>query len=97
MSTASTRGEVLALYREILRTARVFRAANAEQARAVMQSARREFEENRNLSSREDIIRCIVVARAALHDVQQRVRLRSFHSEASKSNNSINRFCNKYL
>lgn len=74
------RQEVLRLYREILRTARVFRgqrdANRADMCETVSASARRELHAARHITSSEDILRRIVTARAALHDVQQKVRFR---------------------
>lgn len=81
MTPNNLRHEVLQLYREILRTARVFRghgeALQQDNCYTICRSARTEIEKARNLTSREDILRHLVAARAALQQVQQKVRCSS--------------------
>lgn len=77
ISKVALRSEVLSLYREILRTARVFRG-NADQhggdwMERLVQSARGELEAARNITSSEDITRRIVVARDALYKIQAKL------------------------
>lgn len=72
------RQEVLQMYREILRTARVFRGQLDGQCedycRVICTSARTELNNARKLTSQEEIMRRIVTARAALENVQRKVR-----------------------
>lgn len=77
MAPSKFRQEVLQLYREILRTARVFRghsdAHQRDNCDTVCRSARTEIEKARNLTSSEEILRHLVAARAALQQVQEKV------------------------
>lgn len=72
------RQEVLQMYREILRTARVFRgqldAQREDYCRVICKSARTEMNNARAITSQEEIMRRIVTARAALENVQSKVR-----------------------
>lgn len=78
LGRSSLRQEVLQLYREILRTARVFRGQQDGQqqdyCQAVCKSARKEIESFRSLTSHEEVLRHLVTARTALEQVQQKVR-----------------------
>lgn len=76
-SRASVRKEVLQLYREIIRTIRIFSgvqdASSRDYAALLARSARKEMEEGRNITSTEEAYRRIVVGRHALHEIQQKV------------------------
>ncbi|CAN8064740.1 unnamed protein product [Agarophyton chilense] len=76
-SLSSLRHEALQLYRDILRTARIFRGQTNDKMQnmesELRKSARREFEQNRTLISREDICRSLVVGRDALHQIQEKI------------------------
>lgn len=76
-ATTNLRKEALQLYREIVRTAKFFSgqldANGQDYAYVLCVSARKEFEEARSLTSREEIYRKLVVGRDALHQVQDKV------------------------
>lgn len=80
-SSANLRKEALQLYREIVRTSKVFAGqldANGKDYAALLSaSARKEFEDSRSLTSREDIFRRIVIGRDALHQIHEQVRVDS--------------------
>lgn len=76
-SSANLRKEALQLYREIVRTSKFFSgqldANGKDYATLLSTSARKEFEQARSLTSREEIFRRIVVGREALHQVHDKV------------------------
>ena len=80
-SSTNLRREALQLYREIVRTSKVFAgqvdANGKDYATALAASARKEFEEARSLTSREEVFRRIVVGRDALHQIHDKVRVKS--------------------
>lgn len=71
------RGEVLALYREILRTSRVFRGQKNKHGddwgKLIVRSARSEIEEARSMSDSEEVTRRIVVGRDALYKIHEKI------------------------
>lgn len=76
-STGSLRREVLQLYREIVRTTKVFAGladSNGRDYAAVLTlSARKEIEAARTIESREEIYKRLVVGRDALHQIHDKV------------------------
>lgn len=76
-SSSNLRREALQLYREIVRTSKLFAGqldANGKNYAVVISaSARKEFEDARLLTSREEIFRKIVVGRDALHQIHEKV------------------------
>lgn len=84
-STPKLRQEVLQLYREILRTARIFRGqkneANQDFCKVICESARSELNGARQLTSAEDIMRRIVTARMALEELHRKVCCISYHTD----------------
>jgi len=76
-STANLRREALQLYREILRTTRVFAGqtdpSGRDYAAALAASARSEFESSRSVTDAEEIYRRLVVGRDALHQIHDKV------------------------
>ncbi len=79
-SPGAIRSEVLSLYREILRTARVFRgqkdASGSDWMPRLLTSARHEFQSARDLTDPVEISRRLVVGRDALYQIHEKV---SFH------------------
>lgn len=71
------RKDVLRLYRDILRTARVFHrqldASGQDYAALLAASARKEFESARTITSREQIYRRLIVGRDALYQIHDKV------------------------
>lgn len=76
-ATSNLRREALQLYREVVRTSKFFAgqldANGKDYAVLLSASARKEFEDARSLTSREEISRRIVVGRDALHQVHEKV------------------------
>lgn len=74
---AAMRTEALSLYREILRTARVFSgqkdANGVDWMPRLIASAREEFQSARDLGEEVEISRRIVVGRDALYKIQGKV------------------------
>lgn len=77
-ATSNLRREALQLYREVVRTTRVFSGQldtqGQDYATVLRASARKEFEKARGLTSREEIYRRLVVGRDALHQIHDKVR-----------------------
>lgn len=77
-AATNLRREALQLYREIVRTTKVFSGQldgqGQDYATVLCASARKEFEEARALTSREEIYRRLVVGRDALHRIHDKVR-----------------------
>lgn len=71
------RRQVLQLYRDVLRTARLFRGQNdargADFCVQISKSARDEIEGARTLSNREEIMRRIIGGNEALREIQEKV------------------------
>lgn len=86
-STSNLRQEVLQLYREVLRTARIFRGqrneANQDFCKVISESARSELNESRHLTSAEVIMRRIVTARAALEELHRKVCHNSYYPDSA--------------
>lgn len=78
-SQANLRREVLQLYREILRTTRIFAgqkdASHNDYSVVIARSARAEFERARGVISQEEIVKRIVVGRDALHQIHEKVSI----------------------
>lgn len=76
--TGALRHEVLALYREILRTARVFRgqkdAQGVEWMARLVHSARQEFAAAKDITDSGEITRRLIVGRDALYSIHEKVR-----------------------
>lgn len=80
--SSQVRQQVLQLYREILRTARLFRGQvdqnNRDYCQLICRSARSEIDKARNLSSSEEVMRRIITGRVALDEIQQKVCFPNF-------------------
>lgn len=74
---SATRLDALRLYRDILRTARGFTWADKDGKpwrQKLMHEARKEFDDKRNVESREEILKLIFVGQDALFKAQNMVR-----------------------
>lgn len=71
----NARKETLRLYRDIVRTARCFQWKDEngdEWGKVLQQSARREIEQNKNLTDREEISRLLLVGWNCLSEIQEK-------------------------
>lgn len=76
-ASGALRNEVLSLYREILRTSRIFKGQRdsngVDWMPRLVESARQEFQSARDLTEEVEISRRIVVGRDALYQIQGKV------------------------
>lgn len=88
--TANLRREALSLYRDILRVARAFtweKEAGVPWRGVLEAGAREEFEKNREVSGRENVLKLIVNGREALFKTEEKFMKKAKELRSKKAPN----------